>query len=109
MIKNTNDAIRTINAIAALPDDDAMLYIAIRDRLMNDDASLAYIPDALRTMIDDAIRALESDSIYAIAALSDLRLNYSLCPMHAHDYAICFDDDDPDCAAIRAHFPIHDT
>ena len=42
-------------------------------------------------------------------SLSELRLRDSLCPMHAIDYAICFDDDDPDCATIRAFFPCHDT
>ena len=41
--------------------------------------------------------------------LSELCLGESLCPMHRVDYAICFDDDDPECAAIRAVFPAHDT
>lgn len=41
--------------------------------------------------------------------ISRLRLDDSLCPMHACDYAICFDDDDPECAPIRIIFPSHDT
>ena len=45
----------------------------------------------------------------ATTALSMLALDFSLCPMHMIDYAICFDDDDPDCATIRAFFPSHDT
>ena len=41
--------------------------------------------------------------------LSMLALDHSLCPMHMIDYAICFDDADPDCSQIRAYFPAHDT
>lgn len=46
---------------------------------------------------------------YMTDAMTALLLDNSLCPMHAIDYAICFDDDDPDCAAIRAIHPSHDT
>jgi hypothetical protein len=53
----------------------------------------------------DAARA----SHYHIHDLSLMRLEYSLCPMHHCDYAACFDDDDPECANIRALFPSHDT
>jgi hypothetical protein len=42
-------------------------------------------------------------------ALSTLALDMSLCPLHMIDYAACFDDDDPECAAIRSCFPSHDT
>ncbi len=42
--------------------------------------------------------------------LSMTMLEYSLCPLHFIDFAICFDDDDPDCAQIRTIFPAsHDT
>lgn len=41
--------------------------------------------------------------------ISTTALDLSLCPMHFVDYAACFDDDMPDCAAIRACFPSHDT
>lgn len=50
---------------------------------------------------------------YQSAALTQLSMmlitDYSLCPAHRIDYAICFDDDDPDCTQIRACFPSHDT
>ena len=36
-------------------------------------------------------------------------LSHSLCPAHFVDYAICFDDEDPDCAQIRAIHPCHDS
>lgn len=42
-------------------------------------------------------------------AFSTLCLDFSLCPIHQIDYAICFDDDDDECAQIRAAFPSHDT
>lgn len=38
-----------------------------------------------------------------------LLLSLSLCPLHECDYAICFDDEDSECAAIRAVHPGHDT
>lgn len=42
-------------------------------------------------------------------AISQLALEHSLCPLHFIDYAICFDDDDAECATIRMIFPSHDT
>lgn len=60
----------------------------------------------LRHAITDA---LDSTSPDTRTALSMIALTFSLCPLHMIDYAICFDDDDPDCAAIRAAFPSHDT
>lgn len=57
----------------------------------------------------DAIIAIRSHR-YSRDDLSNLLLSYSLCPMHAIDFAICFDDDDPECAQIRQIFPYsHDT
>jgi hypothetical protein len=41
--------------------------------------------------------------------LTEIALIASLCPMHFCDYAICFDDDDPECASIRLIHPNHDT
>ena len=49
------------------------------------------------------------DAPYSTQTLSMMRLDNSLCPMHAIDYAICFDDADADCDSIRAYFPDHDT
>jgi hypothetical protein len=41
--------------------------------------------------------------------LTTMLLDASLCPLHRIDYAICFDDDDAECAAIRTIHPSHDT
>lgn len=55
-----------------------------------------------------------TDIAFRIAALdreaeTALLLAHSLCPLHRIDYAICFDDEDPECEAIRAIHPDHDT
>jgi hypothetical protein len=60
-------------------------------------------PRADHSTIDALLAALTRDERSALA------LDLSLCPLHLIDYAICFDDDDPDCAAIRDCFPNHDT
>jgi hypothetical protein len=57
-------------------------------------------------MIDIAECDYDSDSRHR---LSMLALDFSLCPMHFCDYAICFDDDNDECATIRTYFPSHDT
>lgn len=91
---------------------------ALRDLLIDRDAtstpdpnpqlanfnSPAYIYDFIRSLL-----ALIDAAPYQTDSLSRLALDHSLCPMHFIDYAICFDDDDPDCAAIRSIFPDHDT
>jgi hypothetical protein len=41
--------------------------------------------------------------------LTQLCLERSLCPLHTRDYAICFDDEDPECDQIRIIHPLHDT
>jgi hypothetical protein len=92
-------------AIASADDDSHMV---IRELLIDDDLAYALAltldyPLVSTTLILELIRSLDRD------ALSLLRLDYSLCPLHARDYAICFDDDDAECAAIRDCFPSHDS
>jgi hypothetical protein len=64
--------------------------------------------DALFYELIDLLNILRPDP-FSIHYLSQLRLDASLCPMHHCDYCACFDDDDPECATIRAYFPSHDT
>lgn len=54
-------------------------------------------------LIDGADYGLEGDQ------LTELLLNYSLCPIHRWDYAICFDDQNPECSQVRQIHPGHDT
>lgn len=83
------------------PDSDAST--ALRMLLIDPDESAAFDLTPYASILRDCIDALDTQT------LSMLRLDESLCPMHAIDYAICFDDDDPDCATIRNCFPNHDT
>lgn len=41
---------------------------------------------------------------------SEFAMGMSLCPLHFLDWAICFDDENPECSQIREVFPVgHDT
>lgn len=102
MIINHRNAMTAINSMLALDNDYSDLSITLRALLIDDDATDLPAADFAPLLLA-AIRELDTHS------LSMLRLDFSLCPLHAIDYAICFDDDDPDCAAIRAAFPNHDT
>lgn len=65
-----------------------------------DDDSLNLL-DLRRSLI--CLRSLDREQI------TQLALDHSLCPLHLIDYAICFDDNDADCAQIRLIHPSHDT
>ena len=42
--------------------------------------------------------------------VSEIAMSLSLCPIHFVDWAICFDDSDPECSQVRDIFPVgHDT
>lgn len=131
MINNTNaaarDALSTIDrltncdCVETLPRTRHCIHFqfstALRDLLIDhnysptiDDANpLISDPDYPIYDFARSLLAMIDASPYHRDELSRLALDNSLCPMHFIDYAICFDDDDPDCAAIRACFPSHDT
>lgn len=50
-------------------------------------------------------RLLNSGDKTARTQLTELCLSLELCPLHRVDYAICFDDDDEECRAIRLVHP----
>jgi hypothetical protein len=90
----------------ALDDDDcdaAIRYLLI-DR--NYDLTDFFTPNIASLMRDRLLAMLDR---LTTDERSTLMLAQSLCPIHAIDYAICFDDDDAECAAIRTAFPSHDT
>lgn len=72
-----------------------------RDELVDDLDMTRATVDAIATLID----AVRTDA----DAMTALLLDYSLCPIHAIDYAICFDDDPDDCRIVRTIHPGHDT
>ena len=87
-----------------------LLCTDIDDHPTADEFCESDIAPQLAAIIDRAFS--DASAQYAESArhnLSNLLLSHSLCPMHHTDYAICFDDDDPECAQIRAFFPSHDT
>jgi hypothetical protein len=87
-----------------------LLITDIDDHPTADEYCESDIAPQLASILDRAFR--DATAQYHETArhrLSDLLLSYSLCPMHHTDYAICFDDENPECATIRAYFPSHDT
>lgn len=102
--------------LASLASDALLSYFPDLDPSdINDDefTDAEYTPEPailaelieLHTKLADAIDEDAAVRQY----ISNAALDASLCPMHFCDYAICFDDDDPECATIRALFPLHDT
>lgn len=90
--------IRTLMIDIDTPLDDMHRMLAeCHDDPYTDDA----LNDLRNTIIDDIMPNRE------LITYTALRL--SLCPLHLIDYAICFDDDDDECAAIRTIHPSHDT
>lgn len=116
-----NETTDRIAAIIASHDDDPDMTIALAYRellitLMHDEtinlAEFAHLDQSQRRdllELRDLLRSL-IDYEFARDTLTTMLLDESLCPLHAIDFAICFDDDDPTCAQIRAIYPYsHDT
>lgn len=86
------------------------LNLAWREALMT-----AGEPDPITDVMAAGVERGEATSMVQAAARFDRerltaeRLAWSICPLHGRDYAICFDDEDDECAAIRIIHPGHDT
>lgn len=123
-------ALRTIDTITAPCPDDASIRddhphdhfnSALRDLLIDRDFDATpfrdinaanNIPDAPEYAYDTMRALLATIDAYPYHRddLTRLALDASLCPLHFIDFAICFDDDDNECAAIRTIYPhSHDT
>lgn len=113
MIKST-DAHRIIETLIDCPHTESIRPDCIHDARQRDLRSLLIdlndfdLESDASTIIRDMLTIIMNDP-YATETLTAMRLADSLCPMHAIDYAICFDDDDAECAAIRTIHPSHDT
>jgi hypothetical protein len=111
---NPSDAHRAFNAMIAC-DCFSRDAICRHDTLRYDSRLLLIDIDQPLDELESTIPALLIMRQLIAAMMRDrelatmLLLEQSLCPLHAIDYAICFDDDDPDCAAIRTIHPSHDT
>lgn len=66
------------------------------------------LPLSLFIEMHDLLETIADDP-YSRQYMTMLYLDDSLCPMHHCDYAICFDDENPECAVLREYFPDHDT
>lgn len=108
----------TLDAIASQSRSDDFDALEIRNLLIalcNDDSldlhEFAHLDQHDRRLLLDARDAIDAirTNDYARDELTDALLNRSLCPLHAIDYAICFDDQNDECAAIRLIHPSHDT
>lgn len=92
-----------------LDDDNANFSLCFRDFLITGDLMTIHSNELTlpqrRAMLE--LRYLLADADTEL--ITELRLANSLCPLHAIDYAICFDDDDAECALIRLIHPSHDT
>ena len=90
--------------------EDTTFACDVRNMLImlgeNDDEILAEC-ESDRTL--DLARVLVALQSLSREQLTDMCLSYSLCPLHRVDYAICFDDENPECEAIRTIHPSHDT
>ena len=109
MMKSMNEIEIEIENIMMRDDDAIIIFIMMLcddiDELMNDDQ---YSRDIINAFIPifDMINQPESSMIQYRSILC---LENSICPIHRCDYAICFDDDDDECAQLRAAFPLCDS
>ena len=93
--------------------DSRDLLTTLRDDLhISADTDEQSLFDAAPTALRDDFLAMIHiirDKPHYRDMLTDYALSLSICPLHFTDYAICFDDDDDECAAIRTIHPSHDT
>lgn len=82
-------------------DGDVDEFNEIREAVIYYDSFPAASP--LQAWAAERVNQIDRDE------LTFLALSMSLCPMHLHDYAICFDDETDECKAIREVWPGHDT
>lgn len=121
LITHTDDCDQSANG----PDDHHDANLAhLRDAFIShEDGSYAWKPEESEFYpLADGLEILELVKwLFTLAEdprwgwqpyrqeLSEMALSMSLCPMHLCDYMACFDDEDEECATIRAYFPNHDT
>ncbi len=86
------------------PADEALRLVLLGDDGSDLDAAQAHFVATITPLVE----AIDQDP-YSREAMTELLLSHSLCPIHRIDYAICFDDEDPECSQVRAIHPAHDT
>jgi hypothetical protein len=98
---------------------DLMTYLVdggMTDDRLRDEIEGEYFPAPmtldqakhLRDLLDKVWRGCDEFD-WMREVITEWALSDSLCPIHFCDYAMCFEDDDPECATIRLIHPSHDT
>lgn len=100
----TINRLSAIDLLDTLALNDDRFDAAMRELII----SPADTPDAPPSMIATIRRLLKTAEHDTPTQFADMLLNLSICPMHRHDYAICFDDQLDACSAIRAEHPNFD-
>lgn len=112
MPRTTTEITERIDAILALPDEDCEINYTFREILMGEgDATQKDITCTFDIGLEllELVAELRTHYI-ATDVLTQYAIAMSLCPLHFRDWAICFDDADPECDQIRTIYPhSHDT
>lgn len=89
---------------------DGAFANCVRELLIDPDSDIDELADRNETSrILDLHRVREYIINLDRERLTQMLLDDSLCPLHRIDYAICFDDEDEECASIRTIHPDHDS
>lgn len=112
-MNNARDALKAL--VSRIDDDDMTGYDVVRECL---DSTLS---ETLINLTNPAMTFDASEFILTHIkneftllftereSVTQLALELSICPLHFIDYAICFDDEDEECKAIRQIHPSHDS
>lgn len=107
----TNEIAIAIDEIISRDNDYASMIFRI---MLCDDIDDAFSPDddyaqSFINAFAPIFDLLNQSKPSMIQYRSLLCLDHSLCPIHRCDYAFCFDDENDECAQIRATFPLFDS
>jgi len=84
----------------------------IREMIVEDAGpldGLEFLTIEQATEVWQLLQAMKNEPYEGREDYTSICLSLSLCPIHEHDYAICFDDEYPECAQVRVIHPGHDT
>lgn len=90
-------------------DDDDDFYMTLRNTMISLNDPIDALDDDCDATLHELLNILLDSPFGHRERITDLALSLSLCPMHFIDYAICFDDANDECDAIRLIHPSHDT
>jgi hypothetical protein len=113
-MNNARDALKTLASMIDIENDDMTEYDVVRECLdMTLSESLINLTNPRMTFDASESSLTHIKNAFTLLftereCVTQLALELSLCPLHFIDYAICFDDEDEECKAIRQIHPSHD-